>query len=1088
MFGASAANAATPGPGLTIHSLALPTHFSTGETDAYRLTVTSAGSQPAAGPIVVKDLLPAGLGVARIESAGGCTYAGAPVTVTCTFPDALEPDRTLELEIYVTVKENAVSGEPNTATVTAGGASAPAPVSRTENDVISATPPPFGVPSFEASIAGLNGLLDTQAGGHPYELTTRIDFNSELRVDPEGNFSVTSVEDPRDLVIDLPLGFFGSARATPTCTFAQLASHIEGGVGGCPPDTVVGHISTEPRGGASLNGPIYNMVPEFGVAAEFGLVDALAGTHALYESVAPGPGGYLLRISAREVPQIPLTDLVATFYGDPAVKDAETICGSGPEPKELSCREALEKFQAPSFTNPSVCSSEPLSMAVHVDSWQRPGASNADGTPDVTGPGWVTAQAPVFPKGLTGCDELQFSPSLTLAPEAEHSQADEPAGYEVALKVPQTEAVDVLAAPPLKNAVVTLPPGVAISPSAANGLVGCQETGPEGINFGGAGPGHCPKASKVGTVEAVTPLLEEPLTEGSVYVAQPTCGGPGQAACTEEAGETGGIFSIYLQAASANRGIYLKLKGKVEVGGAGIYSREHGLQPGQVRTSFAELPQQPLSELRLKFKGGARALLANPQACGTLTTNSELTSWSGWVGSDPGPAATPSDSFAITGCENRFAPSFTAGTIEPRAGAFSPFTLTFSRQDREQDLSGLTVSMPPGLLGKIASVPQCPAAAANAGTCGSVSPGSGIGTATASAGSGSRPFWQSGSVYLTGPYRGAPFGLSIVLPVVAGPYNLGNLVVRAAISIDPHTAALTVTIDPLPQSVDGVPLRVQTVHLMIEGFIFNPTDCNPLAIDATITSTQGTSAPVSSRFQVSGCRALPFSPKLTALTYGNGQFTGHGASLHMVIATAEGQANMRSLKLDLPQKLPARLETIQKACPEAVFKRNPAACPKASVIGSASVQTPILAGTMAGPAYLVAKSGSGTSHPGESKTEKEEAAFPDLVLVLQNQGVTIDLTGGLFVSAKNITSVAFRSIPDVPIRRLDLVLPEGKSSVLAASASLCAKPLHILTAITGQNGVRVKPTVKVAVAGCKHKKKHHPSRRKVKTKRHAHRR
>jgi hypothetical protein len=424
----------------------------------------------------------------------------------------------------------------------------------------------------------------------------------------------------------------------------------------------------------------------------------------------------------------------------------------------------------------------------------------------------------------------------------------------------------------------------------------------------------------------------------------------------------------------------------------------------------------------------------------------------------------------------------------------------------------------------LASVPLCPEAQANAGTCSSASQ---IGETTVSAGLGSDPYTvEGGRVYLTGPtlpegpnHLGAPFGLAIVTPVKAGPLDLENapenhpacdcLVIRARIEVDPRTAQLTIasnSSDPsggaggIPSIIDGVPLQIRHLNITIDrpGFIFNSTNCNKMAITSTVTSAEGAVATPSTPFQIANCKSLKFAPKLTALTRANGEFTGHGASLHIVIvsppssstatatatSTAPPQANLRSLKLDLPQRLPARLQTIQKACPESTFDANPAACPKASVVGQASVQTPILSTTMAGPAYLVSKSGSGTFHPGESAAEKEEAAFPNLVLVLQGEGVRIDLTGALFVSAKNITSVAFRSITDVPIHRLDLILPEGKSSILAASAGLCTKrTLQMTTAITAQNAAKLKPTVKVGVEGCKHKKpkrgkkKRHPGRR-----------
>jgi hypothetical protein len=417
-----------------------------------------------------------------------------------------------------------------------------------------------------------------------------------------------------------------------------------------------------------------------------------------------------------------------------------------------------------------------------------------------------------------------------------------------------------------------------------------------------------------------------------------------------------------------------------------------------------------------------------------------------------------------------FAPSFTAGTITTTAGAYSPFTLTISRQDREQDLSRFTVTTPPGLLANLSSVPPCEEPQAAKGECG---PASLLGETTIAVGAGPAPYWvYGGKVYLTGPYTGEPFGLSIVIPAKVGPFNLGVVIIRARVAVNPTTLALTIATDRLPQIIDGIPLRLRAINLKIDrgGFFFNPTNCATQSVTATVSGAQGATANVASPFTATGCKHLPFAPKLTALTRADGQFAGHGASLHVVIKTAAGQVNMRSLKLDLPQRLPARLETVQKACPEKVFKVNPASCPKASVIGSATVATPVLDQALSGPAILVSRGGKG---------------FPDMVLVLQARGVTIAITGALFVDQSNITSTTFRTIPDVPIRRLDLILPEGNRSILAASSGLCKKPLHMLTAITAQDNARVKPTVKVAVAGCRPKKhKRHRGRRRPHTKRH----
>ncbi len=1014
--------------------------------DFYQVTATNFAAQNVEGPIVVSDVLPAGLTLMRSEfvlvtavpvgkngsqdeELGGCSSEGAPVVVTCTFGGTLEPDGALELRLRVTVAPGAVGGAPNTVKLAVPGSPE---ASLSEPIVLSSAPSSFGPSALVSYIASPGGTPDTQAGDHPYEMTTRIDLHSAVRaIAPEGFIDTTSVHDLKDVVVDLPVGVVGDAQATPQCTFAQLASAVQG----CPADTRVGQLVSEPEGFTVVHNSVYNMVPEHGVAAEFGFNDGLRSPHAIYASLVPTPAGYVVRATTREVPQVRLTDAIATFYGDPAAR-----AGAGSTPVAM-------------FTNPSDCSGRSLTATAHLDSWQEPGVFSDNGTPpgepDLTGANWVPASSnPEESPPVTGCNLLRFEPSaFTFAPEAEHRGADEPAGYESVLRIPQSETPGTLATPPLKTAVVTLPPGVAISPSGAEGLLGCQENGPEGINFESPDAGHCPAASNLGKVEVVTPLLEEHLT-GSVFVAQPKCGGPGQPQCSEEAAETGGIFAIYLEVGSENTGIHVKLKGSVEVGGEG---HRNGLQPGQLRTSFIETPQVAVfSELRLKFNGGPRAPLANPQTCGTFTTNANLEPWSA---PESGPNAVAEPTFDITGCAGGFAPSFIAGmTSTLKAGAYSPFTLTFSRHDREQDLSGLTVNMPEGLLGKIAAITQCPEAAANAGSCGSLAPGSRIGTATAAAGSGSHPFWQSGEVYLTGPYKGGPFGLSVVVPAVAGPYNLGLIVLRAAIYINPITAAVTVVSDPLPQAKDGVPLRVQTVNVTVgqeDNFTFNPTNCTPSAINATVTSAQGQTAPVSTPFAPTSCQSLPFHPELSASTSGRTS-KANGASFNVKIGFHAGEANIHRVELTIPSVLPSRLTTIQKACRDTVFNVNPASCPPESLIATATARTPLLPDPLSGPVYFV-------SHGG--------AAFPDTEIVLQGDNVKLILDGHTDIK-KGVTYSRFETVPDAPVSSFEFKAPEGRYSIFGAFGNLCQKQINAPTRITAQNGAVFSQETPVEVENC----------------------
>jgi hypothetical protein len=934
-----------------------------------------------------------------------------------------------------------VSTSPLENSVTISGGGAPSSTSASEITEVGLAAQVFAPLDFSASALDSTGALETQAGGHPAALTTAFHFssaNSAHGSNGTGEIAAAPVENPRQIVIDLPPGVVGNPQASPKCALSDLEAAV-GGKASCKPATRVGTLTLlkPPRGtisvvtGADVGLEVFNIVPENGYPAEFGVYEpSFARAQLLYASVVGSGANTHVRVTSGPLTEfVELSGVSTIFFGNPTVENA-----SGEAPRAL-------------FTNPTDCTQADFVTTIHVDSWQHPGRVNADGTPDFSDPNWKTTEPAKAPP-VKGCDALRFNPELEVTPET--TQADTPSGYEVALRVPQSEDPDGVATPPLKSAVVTLPRGVSISPAAADGLGGCQTDGPEGIELARTTTsGHCPPGSIVGAVTVVTPLLKDPL-EGHLYIAQPTCGGPAQSECTEVAAETGGVFALYLEVEGS--GVHIKLKGKVEVGGNGSHSREVGLQPGQIRTTFDEAPQQPFSELKLKLNDGPRAPLANPQGCGPVTTTSVLTPWSSTT-----PATPASLPFNIDWNANRgacpasvpFAPSFSAGTLNPQAGAFSPFTLSFSRHDREQPLAGIAVHMPPGLLGGIAGIPQCGEPQASAGTCGAASR---LGSATAAAGAGSHPFWQSGTVYLTGPYRGAPFGLSVAVPAKAGPYDLGTIVVRAAIYVDPVTAQLTVVSDPLPQSVDGVPLRLKTVNVTVDrpGFTFNPTSCEPLTVNATLSGAQGAQAAVSSRFQVANCQGLPFKPLFSASTQAKTS-KANGASLVVKVAQRPGEANIHKVNLQLPVTMPSRLTTLQKACTDAQFNANPAGCPEGSFIGVAKATTPLLNVPLVGPAILV-------SHGG--------AAFPDVEFVLQGEGIEIVLDGNTDIKG-GITYSRFETVPDAPITSFEANLPEGPHSALAAYGNLCAQDLLMPTTMMGQSGAQVTQRTSVVVTGCR---------------------
>ena len=513
-------------------------------------------------------------------------------------------------------------------------------------------------------------------------------------------------------------------------------------------------------------------------------------------------------------------------------------------------------------------------------------------------------------------------------------------------------------------------------------------------------PAGCPDAAKVGTVQITTPLLAHPL-DGGVYLA------------TQNANPFSSLLALYIVARDPISGVLVKLAGRVT---PDPYDRPPDDDVSKTPAAAVRRPQAALLRRR------ARAA-STPPRCGTYTTTASFSPWS------DGAPANPSASFAIAGgangspCPNPlpFAPSLQAGSTNLQAGAFTPLTTTVSREDGNQNLAGVTLHLPPGLLGMLSSVTRCGEPQAALGTCSAASL---IGHVVASVGLGPNPYTVAGGqVFITDAYKGAPFGLSIAEPAKAGPFDLGSgpcdcVVVRAKIDVDPHTSALTVTSDPLPTILQGIPLQLKHVNVTVDrpGFSFNPTNCGPLAITATLAGELGAIAQASSAFRAANCATLPFKPRFTALTQGKTS-KAKGASLHVKVASARGQANIAKVRVDLPKQLPSRLTTLQKACVDRVFNADPAACPAASVVGTATAITPVLRGALSGPAYLV-------SHGG--------AAFPDLEIVLQGEGVTLILDGGTNIK-HGVTSSTFAAVPDAPVSTFDLVLPEGPHSVLAAN-------------------------------------------------------
>jgi len=1122
------ATAASPAPGWTIESSALPSSFSQADNarctpaslelqfpacDSYVLSLRDAGSLPTrqGAEVTLTDTPPAGLTVQQgrliwprvarmfglleeedvfpllkaLEGSGlaGCSIA-ATITCTVSFAHLAEselctgaqcsvaPDEEIRLTAYVTVAVAEQGPLTNTATISGGGVPAASTDPADSTNQIGPAPT-FGFSHFGFRASASDGSRDTQAGDHPYELTVTIGPHTIWRNGPSDSLEPGEVEDVRDFVTDLPVGFVGSILAAPRCSFSELSSHISAGTGGCPQDTIVGHLITEPRSGDPVDGPIYNMTPEQGFPAEFAYVDELAGPHVFYSRVVPAPHGYVLQTQNPEIPAIPLSSVAVTFYGDPSAKQQELAAREGKLASPIA--------PVPFFTNPTDCSGEEPTATIYMDSWQHPAAFNPDGTPaDLSEPAWSKAESKSPP--VTGCNTLQFPAGLSAQPTTR--EADAPAGLNMQITAPQSETIGVPATPTLKKAVVTLPEGLTVDPSAGDGLQACSEAqigwvqgAPGPLKFNSAAPA-CPAASKIGTLELESPLIEHAL-QGEMFLA------------AQNENPFHSTLAAYVVVDDPVTGVLVKIAGRFDA----------GPHTGRLTAVFDENPNLPFSSLKLHFFGGPRAELATPESCGTFTVNSELFPYS--YRENPGEnPATPFDSFPIDeACPAGFAPSFAALSTNVQAGAYTPFLASFSRSDTDQELAGLTVTLPEGLLARIAGVPLCSEAqineiqAGSGGGAGGCPENSRLGTVLAKAGPGPDPLQVSGSAYLTGPYNGGPYGLAVVVPALIGnpahpTFDFGTVVVRQSLRIDPRTAQVTDVSDPFPKIIDGIPLRLRRVDVTLNRpqFTFNPTSCeheqftgaisgSPLGAPTTLAGTlgyatePGAGSPFTAPFQVTNCASLRFTPTVAVATAGKASKV-NGASLTFKIAYPKNamgsQAWFNEAKFAIPKQLPARLTTIQQACLAAIFEHDRSACPAHSIIGHAAVRTQVLPSpvcvkapcpaALEGPVYFVSYGG---------------AKFPDAVLVLDGSNVHIELHGNTFIDSKTgVTSATFNNTPDVPFETIEVTVPQGKFSEfgvnLPASAhgSFCGQKLVMPTFFKASNGLEIHQNTPVAVTGC----------------------
>lgn len=1050
---ASGALAASPAPSWQLTAVPLPTAFKPAEAkDEVLLAANNLGAKATEGTITIKDTLPSGVSPTGFEARGDvsattpeCEITGQVITcatfcegVGCT-PVPIDPGRQIEVRIFVEVSPTAEGTLSNTASIEGGGAST---VTTTTPIQIASSPPPFGIlpGSFSTKLTEADGSETTEAGAHPYELSVNATFPTERL--PGG--ALIAAGHLRDFSLDFPRGLVINPKATPVlCTEAQLITEEEPG---CPSASVVGTITilgleVEPR---ARTFALYNMVPPPGTAASLGLDAYGIGIFVHVSGGVRNDGDYGITGESKDILALtnhPVFGVRVELWGDPSAKAHDAVRGScALSESRGAC--SIPETHTDMLASPLDCpGTGPVSKA-RADSWEQTG---------------VFSEASYAGPALSKCDQLKFEPTVAVKPTT--NLTDSPSGLDVNVTQPQNFKVEGRAESVLKDITLNLPEGLVVNPSRAGGQAACS---PEQIGLAtavGQTPirftkpaDNCPDASKIGSVTVSSPLvaqlnannevernpdgsvIPEPLP-GSLYLAKPF------------ANPFGSLLAAYLTVDDPKTGIVAKLAGEIHADPV----------TGRLTTSFSESPQLPIEEVSAHIFEGPRAALRTPPACATYTTQAQLTPWSA-----PDIAGVSlSDPFALsrapsggtcptTAAAAPNAPAFEAGTITPQAGSYSPFALKLSRQDGSQPLVGLEATLPQGLTAKLAGVTTCTEAQIaaakarehpNDGALEQAHPScpaaSEIGTVDVGAGAGPTPFHVGGHVYLAGPYKGAPLSAVIITPAVAGPFDLGAVVVRAAIYVNPDTALVRTVSDPLPSILDGIPLdlRSAAVRLGHSQFTLNPTSCEPKSVQGTATSIFGQPAALLSPFQVGGCKSLPYKPKLHTRLFGPIHRGGH-PRLRSVFEAKPGEANTARISFALPRSEFIDQSHFRTICTRVQFAA--AQCPAGSIYGHVKAITPLFDYPLEGPVYL------------RSSVHK----LPDVVAALRgpaSQPIEVDLDGRVD-SVNGGIRTTFETVPDAPVTKAIVTLQGGKKGLFQNSTNIC-KGTHLATLkLTAQSG------------------------------------
>jgi hypothetical protein len=1032
------------------------------------------------------DLGPSGL-VEAEDHLGFCKTTSS--SVTCSSEASVEvapkefvhfellspviPYEYLELRLKVKVAAGAEAPSTVQNEVEAAGGGAPPAISKSPL-TISDEPAPFGAESFTLANEEEGGAVDTRAGSHPFQLSTNVAFNR----DNTETFNPPALE--RDLHFRLPPGQIGDATIVEQCSDQDFAKVISGGEANlCPENTAIGvtevTASTFPGKEENFTVPLFNLTPATGEPARFGF-EVLGNPVILDTAVRSGNGeDYGVTVNVENITQlVNFISATTIFWGAPTSPSHNESrgwgCIRGGAVRKLaeqqgffglSCNPSSDAHPAAFLTMPTNCK-QPFNPSVEGSAWPRRTSPEAEPT-SVTFPAltYNLQDEAGNPLSVTGCNQLSFSPTIEAEPTAD--SASSPSGLQFNLNFDDeglTNATGV-AQSQLENTSVVLPEGLTINPSAGVGLGGCSPAQFASESVQSAEGAGCPNDSKLGTGEIETPLLpQKQKVTGSIFIAQPY----------ENPFDS--LVALYIVARNTEAGVIVKLAGKVTPNPV----------TGQLTTTFENNPQLPFDHFKFKFREGQQAPLISPPTCGAYSILAALTPWS-----NPLATLTDSSAFTITkGAEGGacpaggvggvpFSPKIEAGTQNNNAGTFSPLYVHLTRSDAESEISSFSTNLPPGLTGDLSGIPFCSDASialarTKSGAQEEASPScpaaSQIGHTLVGTGVGAVLAYVPGKIYLAGAFNGDPFSIVSVTSAVVGPFDLGTVVLRFGLKIDPYTAQVSVdptASEPIPTILDGIVTHVRDIRVYIERpgnapFTLNPTSCAPTAIGSTLGSNLGQSAAIASPFQAASCANLKFAPKFAVSTSGKTS-KAKGASLKVKLTYPQGPAgtyaNISRVKVDLPKQLPSQLKTLQKACTAKQFELNPANCPKESMVGKAKAITPLIPVPLEGPAIFV-------SHGNE--------AFPSLIMVLKGAppyDITIDLVGTTFISKAGITSSTFKAVPDQPIGSFELTLPQGKYSALAANGNLCTSKLAMPTEFLAQNGAKINESTKISVTGCK---------------------